>query len=194
MLLKLATLERIKAGEVSLAFRKWKRPTVRAGGSLKTRLGVLGIDAVERASLASITAAQARKAGYATRADLVAELQKRGEGDLHRVALHWQGADPRSVLRAKTAFSAAERDAMLARLARLDAASRGGAWTRAYLRTIADRPATLAATLAEAQGIDKPRFKQRVRRLKEMGLTESLGVGYRLSPRGKKVLAHLERR
>lgn len=31
------------------------------------------------------------------------------------------------------------------------------------------------------------RFKQRVRKLKGMGLTESLDVGYRLSPRGARV-------
>jgi hypothetical protein len=34
-------------------------------------------------------------------------------------------------------------------------------------------------------------FKLRVRKLKELGLTESLEVGYRLSPRGKAVLQHL---
>jgi hypothetical protein len=32
--------------------------------------------------------------------------------------------------------------------------------------------------------MDRPEFKQRVRRLKALGLTESLQVGYRLSPRG----------
>jgi hypothetical protein len=31
----------------------------------------------------------------------------------------------------------------------------------------------------------KQRFKTNVRKLKELGLTESLEVGYRLSPRGK---------
>jgi hypothetical protein len=30
--------------------------------------------------------------------------------------------------------------------------------------------------------------------LKELGLTESLPIGYRLSPRGEAVLAHLEGR
>jgi hypothetical protein len=34
-------------------------------------------------------------------------------------------------------------------------------------------------------------FKRRVRQLKELGLTESLEVGYRLSPRGRTVLARL---
>ena len=43
--------------------------------------------------------------------------------------------------------------------------------------------------LAARAGIDRPTFKQRVRRLKALGLTESLEVGYRLSPRGEAVLA-----
>lgn len=42
--------------------------------------------------------------------------------------------------------------------------------------------------------MDVARFKPRVRQLKELGLTESLEVGYRLSPRGRAVLRHLERR
>ena len=33
-----------------------------------------------------------------------------------------------------------------------------------------------------------------MRKLKELGLTESLPIGYRLSPRGAAVLAHLEDR
>ncbi len=39
----------------------------------------------------------------------------------------------------------------------------------------------------------KAPFKVDVRKFKEMGLTESLDVGYRLSPRGRAVLARLDR-
>jgi hypothetical protein len=38
------------------------------------------------------------------------------------------------------------------------------------------------------------RFKAHVRRLKALGLTESLDIGYRLSPRGVVVLERLESR
>ena len=54
---------------------------------------------------------------------------------------------------------------------------------------IARRPATLAAELASDIGMEKPRFKTNVRKLKGLGLTQSLKVGYRLSPRGEEVLA-----
>jgi predicted transcriptional regulator len=40
--------------------------------------------------------------------------------------------------------------------------------------------------------VDKVRFKANVRKLKALGLTESLEVGYRLSPRGEAVLRKLE--
>ena len=43
MLLRMAALERIVRGEISLVFRRWRRPTVRTGGSLRTAVGVLRI-------------------------------------------------------------------------------------------------------------------------------------------------------
>jgi hypothetical protein len=48
-----------------------------------------------------------------------------------------------------------------------------------------------AEDLARSVGREKMPFKLDVRKLKEMGLTESLLTGYRLSPRGEAVLRHL---
>lgn len=59
----------------------------------------------------------------------------------------------------------------------------------ATLQSIADRPATRAAELAAETGRPKAKFKTDVRKLKELGLTESLDIGYRLSPRGRAFLA-----
>jgi hypothetical protein len=42
-----------------------------------------------------------------------------------------------------------------------------------------------------AGGLDTHAFKLNVRKLKNLGLTESLGTGYRLSPRGAAVLERL---
>ncbi|CAN5854161.1 hypothetical protein BH23ACT4_BH23ACT4_13850 [soil metagenome] len=42
--------------------------------------------------------------------------------------------------------------------------------------------------LAEEIGEPGLLFKQKVRRLKELGLTESLSIGYRLSSRGSELL------
>jgi hypothetical protein len=48
-----------------------------------------------------------------------------------------------------------------------------------------------AADLAAAAGRERHPFKTDVRKLKALGLTESLEVGYRLSPRGLALLARL---
>ena len=77
---------------------------------------------------------------------------------------------------------------------RLDAASRHGAWTMTVLRLVRDRPAVRAADLAPLLGLETQPFKRDVRKLKELGLTESLEVGYRLSPRGRAVLYRFGRR
>jgi hypothetical protein len=82
----------------------------------------------------------------------------------------------------------AELDELRRRLARFDAASRSGAWTQAALLLIARRPAVLASRLAKELGQATVEFKRNVRKLKELGLTESLEVGYRLSPRGCRLL------
>jgi biotin operon repressor len=48
-----------------------------------------------------------------------------------------------------------------------------------------------AADLAAGLGRERAAFKADVRKLKELGLTESLEVGYRLSPRGRALLGRL---
>lgn len=184
MLIKSAVLARVKTGEITLQFRRWTRPTVKAGGELRTQIGVLKIESVDRIARGAITAAEARKAGYESAATALADLDARAEGDLYRIAIKPSGADPRIALRAKAALSAEEREALAAKLDRMDATSRAGAWTRATLAAIAKSPGKRAPDLAAAFGRETLAFKRDVRKLKELGLTESLEVGYRLSPRG----------
>ena len=183
MLFPLTTLRAIEAGEVTLAFRRWRRPTVRAGGTLRTRVGVLAIESVEPVSEQAITDADARRAGAAGRDELIAGL--RPEGTLYRIEFRLAGPDPRIALRERADMDAGERAVIDARLARLDAASRHGPWTARVLELIARRPATRAPDLAAELGRETAPFKADVRKLKELGLTESLERGYRLSPRGR---------
>ncbi len=56
------------------------------------------------------------------------------------------------------------------------------------LELIRARPATRAPDLAASLGRETKAFKTDVRKLKTLGLTESLVVGYRLSPRGETFL------
>ena len=184
MLIRQDVLRRIESGEVDLAFRRWTRPTVKAGGHLRTRIGELAIDSVERVPVKSITAADARRAGHASLTELKRFLASRQDGAVYRVELHLAGPDPRALLREQASLTDADRAQIDAQLARLP-------WARSYLEAIAAHPAVLAATLAEQHGVAKRNFKQRVRRLKELGLTESLETGYRLSPRGQAYLEGL---
>jgi hypothetical protein len=80
------------------------------------------------------------------------------------------------------------------RLDRLDTHSPDGPWTRATLDAIARRPAVRAGDLAAELGRQRLPFKADVRKLKRLGLTESLEVGYRLSPRGRAYLDGSARR
>lgn len=179
-------------GSVTLAFRRWRRPSVKAGGRQRTPVGELAIDAVDPVAEHEITEGDARRAGYPGRAELLAELARRPAGTLYRIAFHRAGDDPRIALRQRADLSGDEWTAVRRRLGRLDRASRHGPWTTTVLRLIADRPAVRAADLASSLGREKAPFKIDVRKLKELGLTESLEVGYRLSPRGRAVLARLE--
>jgi hypothetical protein len=187
VLFRIETLRGIEAGEVTLAFRRWRAPRVRPGSRLRTRVGVLEVTAVDVVDEAALGDDDARRAGLGDREELLAMLAS-GEGEVHRVALRLAGPDPRVALRERADLGDEELRALRARLARLDAASRHGPWTWEVLLLIAERPGVRAPDLAASLHRETQPFKRDVRKLKELGLTESLEVGYRLAPRGRALL------
>lgn len=189
MLFRQDILEGIAEGRVTLAFRRWRKAPPAEGSTLRTAVGVLTFNRVTTIDDGDITDDDLRRCGMSAR-----ELQRSlaGEGTLLRIELRLTGPDPRIALRDARPREDELAD-VAARLARLDRAS-DAAWTARYLQLIDDRPAVVSRELAEEVGADLPAFKRRVRRLKDLGLTESLDVGYRLSPRGRLVLDHLEQR
>ena len=193
MLFRPDVLAAIAEGRVDLAFRRWDRPRVKPGGRQRTSIGVIAFDAVEPVSRNRVTVDDARRAGHPSRADLLRFVGQRQTGTIFRVHLRLVGPDPRVALRA-TLPDQATIDEVLVRLARLDRASRHGPWTHDVLEAIRDRPAVRAGDLAVTFGRERLAFKSEVRRLKELGLTESLEVGYRLSPRGRAVLERIAAR
>jgi hypothetical protein len=193
MLIKNKILDEIKAGNISLIFRRWKRPGVKAGGTQMTQLGVLGIDSVKVVTEKQITEKDAKAAGFKSKKELLDDLYDRDE-DIYRIGLHWVGEDPRKSLRTNDKLSKIELDEIIGKLKKLDAGSQRGNWTQLYLQMIHDQPNTHAQILAESIGLTIPTFKPWVRKLKALGLTESLRPGYRLSPRGEKVLKVLRDR
>lgn len=188
MLIKNSVLERIFAGEVDTLFRRQKRPTVKSGGSLRTRAGMLDIMCVDRIELSDVTARDATRAGFSSVAEAIDELTRRPDGDFYRVRVRIGGVDPRVELRERSDLSVDELDEVRTRLDRLDARSARGAWTGRFLAILAEHPHTRAPDLAASIGWETKPFKDNVRKLKELGLTESLGTGYRLSPRGRSLL------
>ena len=188
MLIPAALFDGIREGEITVAFRSWKRPTIKIGGTLTTPAGVLAIDELEPITAAEITDDDARSAGAASAADVVADLRQGEDRTVYRIRFHRLGDDPRTVLRETADIPPDERTAIAHQLERWDRASRSGPWTTAVLTTIAEHPATQSGELAGRLGVERHVLKRRVRQLKSLGLTESLQTGYRLSPRGRRYL------
>ncbi len=193
MLIKNKILDEIRAGNIAMIFRRWKRPGVKAGGTQMTQRGVLGIDSVAVVTEKQITEKDAKAAGFASRKLLLADLYDRDE-DIYRIGVHWVGEDPRKALRSNDKLSANEIDEIIEKLKKLDQNCQRGNWTQLYLQMIHDQPNTHAQILAESIGLSNLTFKPWVRKLKALGLTESLRPGYRLSPRGLTVLAAMRRK
>jgi hypothetical protein len=108
---------------------------------------------------------------------------------VYRIELSGIEPDERLARREAAEPSATEWREIEARFARWEKTTPG--YFPAILSAIARQPGVLAATLAQALGVEKLKFKGDVRKLKELGLTESLEVGYRLSPRGATVVRRL---
>lgn len=206
MLIPKRVAEAIRAGTVTLAFRRWDAPRVKVGSTQLTSAGIVGVDAVDEVrDLAKITRKDARAAGFADPAALAKRLApsdprtptrapsprgSKGGERVYRIRMHWVGEDPRVALR-----DAVPDDAELVRVAaavaKLDAGRKTGPWTRPMLEWIRDHPAIVSKELANLLDRELLPMKADVRRLKALGLTISLEVGYRLSPRGAAYLEHL---
>jgi hypothetical protein len=180
----------IAAGSVDLAFRRWDRPMVREGGHQVTAIGVVAFDRVEAVARQLVTDEEAARAGFASARELLDFLDRRKTGEIFRVTLRLSGPDPRIALRDRLPDDD-ELTHLRARLDRLDRASSHGPWTRQVLDLIAANPERRAADLAAICGRERLAFKVDVRKLKQLGLTESLPIGYRISPRGRVLLGRL---
>ena len=191
MLFKQKYLSQIAKGDVNLAFRKWKKPTVKTGGTLLTPVGQLKIITVSPIEYEQISDQDIKAAGFYNREELDKALASKSEGELFRISFELLGDDPRVALRESSAISEEELEKIINKLARLDAGGAVKNWTFNVLRSIKENPEKRAADLARYLGYEKLWLKPNIRKLKGMGLTISLPVGYKLSPRGETVLKRL---
>jgi biotin operon repressor len=177
-------------GSITVAFRRWRRSQVVAGHQYRTGEGMVQAEAIEVITPADITPALAQAAGFPDVPAAIADL--RGDPDLPLYCVRFRrlsGPDPRDELASTHTLTDDEATAIAARLTRMDSAGERGPWTAAVLAQIAERPAVSSVHLAETLDWERADFKLHVRRLKALGLTISLDVGYRISPRGAAYLA-----
>ena len=189
MLLNRDTAEGIANGSITVVLRRWDVPRAKTGGTQRTSVGTIRIDAVTQyPGSYRVTAAQARAAGYPDAKSAQADLDRRPARHTYVIEVSYLAPDERPELAADDRLTGADINAISARLQRWDDAAESP-WTRQYLGMIAANEAVRAPDLAARAGLDTPRFKRRVRQLKGLGLTISLDVGYRISPRGRAYLA-----
>lgn len=194
MLLPPKVAQGVADGSVTLAFRRWQRPDVKPGSKFRTVAGVVRVEEVAVVDPATITDEEAAAAGHPSAAALRKRLRDDESLPTYRVVLSWAGPDPRVALRESADLTDDDVAEIDRRLERLDRASSHGPWTIATLELIGRRPHTRAPDLAAEMGRERDPFKLDVRKLKNLGLTQSFAVGYALSPRGTAYLARTGRR
>ena len=188
MLFTAATLRGLTEGRVSCTYRRWEVVRPKVGSRFTTSAGVVEVTSIARADEEQLTERDADEAGFDSVADLIKWCRAKGNGDLYRIGIALAGPDPRIELRRTNNLQAADVAALNAKLDRMDRAAEQP-WTRSTLRQISRLPGVVSTELAAEVGQERRAYKLRVRRLKALGLTESLERGYRLSPRGQAYLA-----
>jgi hypothetical protein len=149
------------------------------------------VTSIAPANEQQLTEQDAAEAGFDSVANLIKWCRAKGNGDLYRIGIALAGPDPRMELRRTADLDTTDITALNARLDRMDRAAEEP-WTRSTLRQIQRLPGVVSTELAAEVGQERRAYKLRVRRLKALGLTESLEKGYRLSPRGQAYLAALD--
>src|SRR5215472_4267804 len=148
-------------GTITVAFRRWRRVQVVAGHHYRTGAGMVAAEAIDVVTPSTITARQARAAGYPGTAELLADL--RGDPELPLYMIRFRKLDepdPRDVLR-HAPLTGPDAEALARRLARMDA-GKHGPWTTAFLREIAALPEVNSVHLAESLGWERFEFKLHV--------------------------------
>lgn len=194
MLFKNDILQQIGNGTVTTAYRRWAKPSVKAGNTLMTAVGVLKITSVKEIAYESITDKDIQKTGLKSRAQLDKELAFNKDGTLYKISFKLHSEDPRLALREETGISNEEFEQLKAKLEKMDKTSKHGPWTLQVLKLIDKHPGKHAIYFSEKLGMEKDWLKLHIRKLKNLGLTISLPVGYEIAPRGAQFMKMMGRK
>lgn len=189
MIFKYNQLLGIKSGSIKLAFRRWEKLSVEKGSTIRTAVGVIGIDAVEKISEKDISSKDAANAGFESVDALIDSLRK-GPGSVYKLNVSYRSVDPRIALRSQASINDEEFQKLKVKLDRLDKTR--GPWVLKTLQLISKYPERRAGDLADMIGMERMDFKLNVRKLKNLGLTISHEVGYSVAPLGKVVMGKLK--
>jgi hypothetical protein len=190
MLFTAATLRGLSEGRVNCTYRRWEVVRPKLGSRFTTSAGVVEVTSITPADEEQLNDHDATDAGFDSVTALLKWTSAKGQGSLYRVGIVLAGPDPRVALRRSAKLAPADVSALSARLDRMDRAA-DQPWTHSTLRQIQRLPGVVSTELAAEVGQERRAYKLRVRRLKALGLTESLERGYRLSPRGRAYLESL---
>lgn len=181
--------QRIAKGEINVSLRTWKKPQARVGGHYNIPpFGAIEVTDISQLALRDVAEPDIAACGFSDLETLQTRLAVAPSTLVYRVAFRYLGSTPVKVPDVSE-MSAADCQSLLARLVRMDAKS---AWTQQTLHLIAAHPGTRAGDLAPQTGQALPEFKRNVRKLKGLGLTQSLETGYRITARGTQVLKALQ--
>jgi hypothetical protein len=175
---------------VNCTYRRWEVVRPKLGSRFTTSAGVVEVTSITPADEEQLNDQDATDAGFDSVTALLKWTSAKGQGSLYRVGIVLAGPDPRVALRRSAKLAPADVSALSARLDRMDRAA-DQPWTHSTLRQIQRLPGVVSTELAAEVGQERRAYKLRVRRLKALGLTESLERGYRLSPRGRAYLESL---
>jgi hypothetical protein len=189
----------IVSGDVTLTFRAWPSARVKPGGRYRCHpIGVVEVDDVAAVRVAEITDADARRAGFADAAELIAYIEEvkpdARAREVFRIRFHHGGDGDRVGAALDADLDDVEVQALREKLEAMDARSASGAWTTKTLALIAKHPRVAASKLAPHLALETKAFKANVVKLKKLGLTQSFEVGYELSPRGVAFVQRSKRR
>ena len=176
--------EAIAQGEINTSFRVWKSPRAKVGGQYNIYpFGAIEVTQVERVRLQQVAEKDIKRSGFDSRAELISYLKIKPSTEVFQINFHFLG-EQAVKQPSQTRLKKSEIADLHIKLKRMD---RQTPWTHATLGLIHAHPGTRAGDLAPLVDMDLPSFKRNVRKLKALGLTESLETGYRLSERGEQV-------
>lgn len=180
----------IADGSVTRTVRDWSRPQAKVGGRYTVGGTAIEVTSMRQTSVAELSAEDAERGGFASLEELRTELDRTARAELPPEHIVWVidfreagAAEPRPAVAVTPEAVATAR----LKLAVMDARA-PAPWTSRFLALIGERPGVVSKVLAGEAGMERLAFKSDVRKLKALGLTNSLEVGYELTALGRAVL------